>query len=194
MSAITFNELNNQFRWRPAFSGAALRTVTKPEAASSDFKYGEPVTLSSGSVTQVATAPSAGADSSNVADTVIIYGFALADATGTTGNEVPILLAENVEVLCRVYDDSGDTASDAELQDVAVGDLAPIRRYKASSGGNIFMVVGAAASGTAAENKVVIMEKYSEYVSSSRPGEQVAGDDYGLVWVRMRDAYTTQGQ
>jgi hypothetical protein len=182
---ITFNTLDNQIRWRPAVSGAALRTEYFPEAASADFKFGEPVTLSSGSVTQVATAPSEGADSANVADTVIIIGIAMAPATGTTGTSIPVLLAENLEVLTRVYDDSGDTASDAELQDVAVGDLAPIRRYKLT-GGDIMMVVGAAASGTAAENKVVIVEKYGD--------GQAATDDYGLVWVRFRDAYTTHGQ
>ncbi len=192
---ITYSTLDNQFRFRPAFPGAAIRTELRPEAASSNFRYGEAVILSGESVTQIATRPSSGAVSSSLSAGTLIYGWALANATGTTGNPVPILLAKDVEVLLRVYN---ATATNAELQDVAIGDLAEIFRYNAdSSNNNVFTVISDAPNGTAAINKVVIKQKYSQSDTSTNAifvGEQAATDTYGLVWCQVRDSLTVEGQ
>lgn len=191
MSAITYSALTNQFRWRPAFSNAAIITREYPEAASCDFRYGEAVILSSSggvnSVTQLATAPAAGAVSSSVNDGQLLLGWALKDASGTTGEPCPILLASNVDVLMHVY---AATATDAELRDVAPGDHAELFRYKGTDvATNIFTVCSAAPNGTAGINQVQIVEYYSPNYSSTNAnlvGEQVVSDTYGLVWVRAR--------
>jgi hypothetical protein len=189
---ITFSALNNQFRYRPA-AGAVPRTKVFPEAASADFRYGEAVILSSSggvdSVTQLATAPSAGAVSSSVADGQLLLGWAMADASGTTGTPIPVILAKDVEVLLRVYN---ATAANSELADVAIGDHAELFRYKGTDvATNIFTVCSAAPNGTAGINQVKIVEKYSQDLSSTNDnlvGEQATGDDYGLVWVAARDS------
>jgi hypothetical protein len=190
---ITFSALNNQFRWRPAFAGAAIRTKVFPEAASADFRYGEAVILSSSSgvnsVTQLATAPAAGAVSSSVADGQLLLGWALKDATGTTGTPCPVLLAKDVEVLVRLYN---ATASSAEAADVAMGDHTELFRYKGTDvATNIFTVCTAAPNGTAGINMCKIVGVYSQDLSSTNAnlvGEQATGDDYGLVWIAARDS------
>ncbi len=192
---ISYSTLDNQFRFRPAFHGAALRTQVYPEAASSNFRYGEAVILSGDSVANMATRPSAGAVSSSLSAGQLILGYALADATGTTGNPVPVLLAQDVEVLLRVYN---ATATNAELQDIALGDTAEPFRYNADSGNkNVFTVISDAPNGTAAINKFVITEKYSPDLTGTNAtlvGEQAATATYGLVWAKVRDSLTVQGQ
>lgn len=192
MPAINYSALNNQFRFRPSFSGAAIMTRTLPEAASADFRYGEAVILSSSggvhSVTQLATAPSAGGISSSVADGQLLLGWALKDATGTTGTPCPVLLARNVDVLVRLYN---ATATSAELRDVSPGDHAELFRYKGTDvATNIFTVASDAPNGTAGINMVKIVEYYLPNYSSTNAnlvGEQSVTDTYGLVWVRARD-------
>lgn len=190
---ITFSALNNQFRYRPANSGAALRTKVFPEAASCDFRYGEAVILSSSggvdSVIQLATAPAAGAVSSSVADGQLLLGWALADSTGVTGNPIPVLLAKDVEVLVRVYAASG---ANAELRDVSPGDHCELFRYKGTDvATNIFTVCSAAANATAGINMCKVVAYYSPDYSSTNDalvGDQVVSDTYGLVWIAARDS------
>lgn len=191
MSAINYSALNFQWRFRPAFSGAALQTKEFPEAASCDFRYGEAVILSSSggvhSVAPLATAPAAGAISSSVSDGQLLLGWALANASGTTGAMVPVLLAQNVQALVRVYN---ATATDSELRDVAPGDHAELFRYKGTDHAtNIFTVCSAAPNGTAGINQVKIVDYYSPNLTSTNAslvGEQVVSDTYGLVWVEAR--------
>jgi len=189
---INFSALNSQFRWRPAFSGAAIQTKDYPEAASADFRYGEAVILSSSggvhSVTQLATAPAAGAVSSSVADGQLLLGYALRDSTGVTGTPIPILLARNVQVLMRLYN---ATSTSAELRDVSPGDHAELFRYKGTDvATNIFTVASDAANGTAGINMVKVVDYYSpNYYSTNNllGGEQAVTDTYGLVWVQARE-------
>lgn len=189
---ITFSALTNQFRWRPAFSGAAIETRTYPEAASADFRYGEAVILSSSggvhSVAGLATAPAAGAVSSSVSDGQLLLGYALKDASGVTGTPCPILMARNVQVLMHLY---AAAATDAELRDAAPGDLAELFRYKGTDvATNIFTVASAAPNGTAGINMVKIVDYYTPDYSSTNAllgGEQVVSDTYGLVWVQARE-------
>lgn len=191
MSAINYSALNNQFRFRPAFSGAALQTKVYPEAASCNFRYGEAVILSSSggvhSVANLATAPAAGAVSSSVADGQLLLGWALKDSTGVTGTPCPILLAKNVQVLLRLYAAAG---TDAELRDASPGDHAELFRYKGTDvATNIFTVASAAPNGTAGINMVRIVDYYNQDLSSTNAnlvGEQGVADTYGLVWVEAR--------
>lgn len=192
MSAINYSALNNQFRFRPAFPGAALQTKAFPEAASCNFRYGEAVILSSSggvhSVTQLATAPSAGSVSSSVADGQLLLGWALKDATGVTGTPCPILLARNVEVLLRIYN---ATATSAEARDVAPGDKAELFRYKGTDvATNIFTVASDAPNATAGINMVKLVELYAMDYSSTNAnlvGEQGVADTYGLGWFGALD-------
>lgn len=154
------------------------------EAASADFDAGEVVILSGDDVTQSDTAPSADAFSSALADNVRIFGVALKDASGTTGAVVPIAipLDASAELLLRVG--STTTGSDQEVQDVAIGDLAPCHRYKSSNatGNKLRTTVGPAPGGSGTD-KFVIREKYSYKYQGGNASEQVAGDDFALVWV-----------
>jgi hypothetical protein len=81
--AATTTAIAKETRWRHSAGGGVV--VHYPEAASGDFKKGEIVILSSGKITQLATAPAALAVSAvlNTAN-VPIVGMALADATQVT--------------------------------------------------------------------------------------------------------------
>lgn len=154
------------------------------EAASADFQAGECVILSGDDVTQSDTAPSANAFSSALADNVRILGIATKNASGTTGGVVPIAipLDSSAEFLIRIG--STTTGSNQEVQDVAVGDLAPCHRYKSSDAtGNKLRTTAGPAPGGSGTDKFVIREKYSYKYQGGNASEQVAGDDFGLVWV-----------
>jgi hypothetical protein len=188
---IDFNTLNDQFRWRPRMEGAG-RTKVYPEASGADFDENEPVIITTSAgvdyVTQIATMPSAGAESASIDDAALIVGFAKKAATGVAGTPIPVLLAQDIEVLVRLYN---DTAASAEVQDVAAGDLAEPFRYLPTSG-PAFMVLSAAPNGTDAKNKFVITERYNidnSSVNSALRGEQAITDDYGLVWAAVRSTY-----
>lgn len=195
---INTSVLDNQWRWRPAASGSGCRTKYFPEAASSNFKYGEPVIVTTSGgvdyVTQMITRPSAGNVSGSLAATDFLLGWALAPATTTTGSPIPVLLAKDVEVLLRVYN---ATASASEPQDVAVGDLAEIFRFNPNDAtNNTFAVISAAPNGTDGINKMIVVEKYSvdmRATNAAFAGEQDNADDYGLVWATVRPAFTAQG-
>lgn len=74
---------------RTIIPGAQVPSIAYPEAASQSFNAGDFVTLASGAIT-LATA-TAGATSTSLAG--IVLGMALAPATGTTGNLIPVALA-----------------------------------------------------------------------------------------------------
>jgi len=166
-----------------------------PEAASADFEAGEVVILSGDSVTQSDTAPSANAFSSALADNVRILGMALKDASGTTGTYVPVAipLDGSFEMLLRIG--STTTGSDMEVQDVAIGDLAPCFRYtsSAATGSHTRTTVGAAPGGSGTD-KFVIREKYANLYQAGNVSEQAAGDDFGLVWVGLIQDDTVMGR
>ena len=169
--AATTSGLGTEVRYRTG-SGSE-QVIHYPEAASADFQKGELVLLSAGGVLQVATAPAALAASAvlNTAN-VPIVGMALADASGTTGALCPILVANADSEFClRVY---AAAATDAQLQDVNVGDAAELQRF--NTGGNIQCVVSAAPDSTLTENQVIITEK---------PSVQGATDEYPWVWVKV---------
>ena len=169
--AATTTAIAKETRWRHSAGSGVVQHYA--EAASSDFKKGELVILSSGSVTQLTTAPAALAVSAvlNTAN-VLVIGMALADASGTTGTSIPVLVADaNTEFCLRIY---AAAATDAQLQDVAVGDRAELQRY--NDGGSIQTVVSAAPDATAEENQVVITEK---------PTAEAATDEYAWVWCKV---------
>ena len=153
------------------------------EAASADFDAGEAVILSGDDVAQSDTAPGANAFSSKLADNVRILGFALEDASGTTGAPVLINLPmdSSAEVLLRVG--STTTGSDQEVQDIAIGDLAPCYRYtsSAATGSKTRTTAGPAAAGSG-EDKFVVRQKYGYKLQGGNVSEQVAGDDFALAW------------
>jgi hypothetical protein len=198
---ITLSSLDNQFRFRPALNGGGLRTKIYPEAASSNFRYGEPVIISTSGgvdyVTQIATLPSANSASTSLGASVLVLGFALANSTGTTGSPIPVLLAQGTEVLTRVFNSGGGAS--AEVQDVAVGDVAELFRYRAGTGTtDVFMVISDAPNGTypfTLVNKAIVVERYSVNNSAVNPaflGEQAPTDTYGLVWVAIRPGAMAQ--
>lgn len=169
--AATTTALASETRYR---TGSGCATIVHyPETASSDFKKGELVILSSGGVTQLATAPAALAVSAVLNTSLVpVVGMALADASGTTGALCPILVANaDTEFCLRVY---AAAATDAQLQDVAIGDAAELQRY--NSGGTIQTVVSAAPDSTLTDNQVIITEK---------PSVEAATDEYAWVWVKV---------
>lgn len=149
-----------------------------PEAASSDFDNGEFVILSSGSVTQMATAPAAGAVSASLAAGTLILGMALKSATGTTGTKIPVVIANDDTIFyIPVY---AAAAADAQYQDVAYGDNGEVFRYKDAGGsGEMQTVVSAAPNGTDGINKVVIVEKCKTTSATA---------EYAVVGVKVRSA------
>lgn len=173
--------------WRYRSTSGSFKIDHYPEAASSDFKKGEVVVISSGSVKhQVpgSAAPAAKAVSAAVTDGDTVLGWALADASGTTGTMIPILIAnDDTEALGRIHDAaSPSVATDSQLQDVVVGDLAELRRY--NDGASIQTVLTAAPSGTAGLNQAVITEK---------PSAEAATDEYAWVWYKIKAATRALG-
>jgi len=173
-------------RWRTADGAGGSSTRHYPEAASQTFQHGELVGLnSSGQVINLGTIvdPGAGLESASLVAGDLVLGMALASANNTTAsttNNIPVILAtDNVEFFLRLYN---DTATDAQLQDVAVGDKAELFRYNGA--GDIQTVCSAAPSGTDGINKVVITEK---------PDDRSATDQYPGVWVKVRSALQTLG-
>lgn len=193
---IAFSTLDKQTRLRPMPGLDTYQSIDYPEAASADFQEGEIVVISTSGgvdyVTHSVTAPAAGAVSASLAAGDLVLGIALKGATGTTGTKIPVALANEVEVLTRIY---AAAAADAQVQDVAVGDLAELFRYKATSGGGIFMVASAAANGTDGINKVSIVERYDlNDGTDSNDGNQGLTDTYAMAWVRFRPTLTVFGR
>lgn len=194
---IGFSTLNKQVYFRPQPGVSAIRSLTYPEAASSDFRKGELLLISTSGgvdyVTQSVTIPSSNDTvSSSLAEGDLILGFAGKDYSGTTGDPVPVIPAEDVEILCRLYN-STDTS--AQVQDVAIGDKCEFFRYRDSNILDTYPVVSAAPNGTDGINKGVIVGRYSlEDGTISNNGEQGLTDTYGLVWVRIRPTLSVFGR
>lgn len=188
---INFNELSRiPLILRPVGAGPTSNMVM-PEAASSNFRRGEIVILSTSAgidyCANMATRPASGAASSSVSTGQLYLGFALDDAAGVTGTPINIAPANRVECLMRVY---ASPASAAEIQDVAISDLGEFFRYNIDSSNlNVIPVISAAPNGTDGINGGVIVGKYDLNMASTNSllvGEQAIDDDYGLVWVRIR--------
>jgi hypothetical protein len=170
--SATTTAISTEVRYRTG--GGEPVIVHYPEAASGDFKKGELVLISSGGILQIGTAPAAKAASAvlNTAN-VPIVGMALADASGTTANLIPVVVANaDTEFLFRVYD---DTATTAVLSNIAIGDFAEVIRY--NSGATIQTVITDSPDGTSlAENQVVVTE-VPQFHSST--------DQYPWVWCKV---------
>lgn len=168
--AATTTAIAKETRYR--CTGSPM-VVHYPETASADFKKGELVILSSGGVFQVATAPAALSVSAVLNTSLVpVLGMALADASGTTGALCPVLIATaDTEFLLRIY---AALATDAQLQDVAIGDAAELQRY--NDGSSIQTVISAAPDSTLTDNQVIVTEK---------PSAEAATDEYAWVWVKV---------
>lgn len=84
--------LQKAIRWRKA-GGGNFQVEIYPEAATGVFKFGEFVNLSSGKVQRITTTATG-----NITSTDGVLGVALKNASGTTDDDVPVLIAdENVE-------------------------------------------------------------------------------------------------
>lgn len=159
--------------------GGPFEIAWFPEAASCDFSYGEPVILSTESVANLATAPAALAVSSSVAENQKILGWALAPATGTTGNRIAVALAnDNTVALGFVY---AAAATNAQEQDVAVYDTCELFRYLPATGADFVTFVSASANATAGINSAYIYEKFG-----GPQGTQPATSEYAAVWYGIR--------
>lgn len=172
VSAAT-TAISKETRWRNR-NGGQCAQILVPEASGADFKKFELVKLSSGKVTQIATAPSALAVSSSVTDGDLILGMALKDASGTVDTPIPIVLADDLnDFLLRIHN---STATSAQEQDVTLSDLAELFRY-AMATSHYQTVVSAAPNGTNGINQVRIIEKLA--------GQPDAAE-YAWVWVNVR--------
>lgn len=194
---IGFSILDNQSRVRPQPGVRSIQSPTYPEAASSTFKMWEPLIISTSGgvdyVTQTIAKPATNDTvSASLAAGDLILGFAGRDASGTTGTPIPVILANQVDILTRLYN---STATSAEVQDVAIGDLTEPLRYRDSGADDVYMVVTPAPNGTDGINKFTIVERYSlEDGTDANNGEQSLTDTYALVWVRPRPTLTVFGR
>lgn len=172
VSAAT-TAISKETRWRTGVQQA--RQILVPEASGADFKKYELVKLSSGKVTQIATAPSALGVSSSVSDGDLILGMALKDASGTVDTLIPIVVANDfTDFLLRIHN---STATAAQEQDVTLSDLAELFRYAGESTSAIQTVVSAAPNGTNGINQVRVVEKLAGQPDTA---------EYGWVWVNVR--------
>ena len=158
------------------------------EAASQTFQAEELVSLdSSGNVINMGTLadPSAASVSAALVAGDFILGMAKnaasnLSAISPTKNIAVVVADDTFKFFCRVYN---STATSAELQDVALGDLASFKRYNGA--GDIQTVITDAADGTDAVNKGVVLEK---------PNDLSDTDQYPGVWVGIRSAYRALGR
>jgi len=170
--------------WRPASNGTGVYTRRMTEAASQTFQFGELVSSdSSDNVINLGglADPSAASITSSLGTTRLtdqVRGLALMPASGTTGAFVDVVEGD-FEVFLRLYN---ATATNAEVQDVKVGDYAELFRYNGA--GDIQTVCSPAPNGTDGINKVQIVEI---------PVDRSATDQFPGVWVRIRPAWRTLG-
>lgn len=170
--------------WRPIAGQAG--NIHLPEAASQTFQVGELVSInSSGQVINLGgksdpTATNVSSDLGTTRLTDQVLGMALTAASNgsaSTSNNIEIVPATGNDFFLRVYN---STATDAELQDVQVGDFAELYRYNGA--GDIQTVISAAPDGSV--DKVQIVEK---------PDDRSATDQFPGVWVRVRPAWAVFG-
>jgi hypothetical protein len=182
----TSGTLPKTVRWRLKSGSGTVPQKAFPEAASQTFQKDELVGLnSSGQVINLGTLadPGAAAISASLAAGDLVLGLALTSASNTTASTTDnidvILATDNVEFFLRVYN---ATPANAELQDVAIGDLAEPFRYNGA--GDIQTVISAAPNGTDLINKMVITDKNAD---------DSATDQYPGVWCSIRNALQTLG-
>jgi len=171
--------------WRPTANGTGCWTRPIPEAASSTFQIGELVSdTTSDTVTMLGGLANPGNSTltsslGTTARTDSIRGLALQSASGTTGALVDVVQGD-FEVFLRVY---SATATNAETQDIKVGDLAEVFRWQ-DANGVIQTVISPAKNATDGINKVQIVEI---------PADRSATDQFPGVWVRIRPAWNVLG-
>lgn len=93
MATKSWDPKQPQLLSAPGRGGISAVNPNWTEAASQDFKAGCPVILSSGTVTELADASSGAFTAAATA-----LGIAMADASGTTGAAIPVLMFEPGQV------------------------------------------------------------------------------------------------
>lgn len=166
-------------------------TIFANEAASQDFDIHELVSFdSSGNVTKLnaLAAPAAnavsasGAASAVATNSTLIIGMTKTAASNSgsasTTRNIEVLPSWAYEFLVRVY---AATSTDAQVQDVLVGDRVAFQRYGGASISSTVRdcqtVATAAPDGTDAINKGRIVEIDPDFAAT---------DQYPPVWVQVR--------
>ena len=182
----TPNTLDKAWFVRPAQGcGGSFNQKEYTVAASTSIKRGDILSFSSSQLVQSIALPgSNNTASSTSGGSLGLVGVAMADiVTGSDGLEavtgrstIPVAIFDgNLELAMRIYN---ATASSAEPQDISFGTTYEFVRYRGGSATDWWYMLSTTTTG--------------EFMPVERYAGSLAGDDYGLMWVRAALSDTTR--